>query len=57
MPEYETVKCGKCKLPVSTQVAWFDPYKNKGCNVHFECLSKKRKDEINHPPNLHMKKS
>lgn len=53
-------KCGKtiglrdAQLDGATGLAWFDPYNrnmyyhssSKGCYVHFECLSDKRKQEI-----------
>ena len=51
----ESVACGKCGRPIGlrtvfpedTGLAWFDPYRGKiGKYVHFECLSLKRKKEI-----------
>jgi hypothetical protein len=55
------VNCAKCNEPVGlngtvgkTGMAWFDPYakgvqfhKNtKGAQVHYNCLSQKRLDEV-----------
>lgn len=47
--EYEcVVLCAKCKEEVNViKTAYFDPYQGKvGKYVHYECLSKKRADEI-----------
>lgn len=40
------VLCAKCKQEVSLRVSYFDPYKRGGSQVHYNCLSKKRHDEI-----------
>jgi len=46
MKDTEEIKCAKCGKPTTTRLAWFDPYCKGGKQVHYECLSQKRKDEI-----------
>lgn len=43
------VKCAKCKGEVNVdENAWFDTYRGKvGKYVHYDCLSDKRKAEMN----------
>lgn len=40
------VKCAKCGILVDIHVCYYDPYFKKGKQVHKECLSTKRKKEI-----------
>jgi len=47
--EFETVvRCAKCHEELNLRFqAYFDPYRGKvGKYVHFDCLSQKRKDEL-----------
>jgi len=49
-----SVNCAQCKkqiglrmvYPDDTGLAWFDPYLGNGKYVHFECLSRTRRLEI-----------
>lgn len=41
------ILCAKCNNEVSTRISYFDPYFKGGSQVHMECLSEQRKNEIN----------
>lgn len=46
--EKENVTCPVCKKPVNVRDAWWDVYAPGGmANVHHECLSPTRLQEIN----------
>ncbi len=41
------VICPECKCEVSLRVSYYDSYAKKGpAQVHYDCLSQQRKDEI-----------
>jgi hypothetical protein len=40
------VLCPRCGNEVSLSLSYYDPYFKDGCQVHKDCLSDERKEEI-----------